>query len=296
MLSRTWPALGVLFALTGCGLTSAPASSGGRVEVVAAENFWGSIVKQLGGDRVQVTSIIVNPNTDPHSYEARPDDARAIARSRYVVLNGAGYDPWVPKLLEANPVSGRQVLTVGELLYKKEGDNPHFWYSPDYVNRFIDRVTADLKRIAPADAGYFDQQSRAYKTSGLKEYRDTIAAIRQKYAGTPVGATESIFAYLAGPLGLDLLTPPEYMKAISEGTDPSAADRVTTSEQIARKKIRVLVFNSQNTTPDVNTLVDAARAHQIPVSAETETLTPASASYQDWQTAQLQALLRALGG
>lgn len=298
MIARRWPLLGIVLVLTGCGLTSHPASGGtvARLEVVAAENFWGSIVSQLGGDRVRVASIVVNPGSDPHSYEATPEDARNIAEAQYVVLNGAGYDPWVTKLLDANPAAGRRALTVADWLGKRAGDNPHFWYSPGYVNRVIDRVTADLKALAPADAAYFDEQRAAYQATGLKGYSDLIQAIRQKYAGTPVGATESIFVYLAAPLGLALITPPDYMKAISDGTDPSAADKITTTSQVAQGKVRVLVYNSQNTTPDVKALVDKARAGGVAVTAVTETLSPATATFQDWQTAQLLALQRALGG
>jgi len=300
-MCRGWlaPVIGATVLLTGCGLKSTAGSSGrsgSRVEVVAAENSWGSIASQLGGDHVHVVSIIANPATDPHAYEAKPDDAKAIARAQYVISNGAGYDPWVDKLASANPVWGRRQLVIAELLGKREGDNPHFWYSPVYFDRVIDRVTADLKKIDSADAPYFDQQNASYKTNGLKEYTDTIAMIKQRYHGVHVGATESIFAYLAEPLGLDLVTPPEYMKAISDGTDPSAADKVILDDQIANKEIRVFVFNSQNTTPDVKAIVDRAKAKGIPVTAVTETMTPASTSYQEWQTAQLKSLLKALGG
>jgi zinc/manganese transport system substrate-binding protein len=284
-----------LFA-TACGLSSTAQSSNGKVSIVAAENFWGSIARQLGGDRVAVTSIISNPDTDPHSYEATPQDARLIATANYVIVNGAGYDPWAPKLAAANPVSGRVLLDVGVLNGVQEGGNPHMWYSPAYVTRVIDRITADLKQLDSADSAYFDQQNTAYKNTSLKEYDDTIAAIKQKYSGMPVGATESIFAYMSPALGLNLITPVEYMKAISEGTDPSAADKATVDQQVASRQIKVLVFNSQNSTPDVQSLVNKARAQGIPVVQITETLSPAGATFQDWQTKQLQALLTALGG
>jgi zinc/manganese transport system substrate-binding protein len=264
--------------------------------VVAAENFWGSIATQIAGDKACVRSIIANPDTDPHAYEAKPSDARLIAGASYVVVNGAGYDPWAPKLIAANPVPGRIVLTIGDLVGKKEGDNPHLWYSPAYVDRVIDRINADLDAIAPQNATYFDQQKAQFRTVGLKDYLATLATIRQKYQGTRVGATESIFAYLADATGLNLITPPEYMKAISEGTDPSAADKATIEQQISSKSIKILVFNSQNSTKDVVALVDRARAQKIPVAQVTETLTPAGATFQDWQTRQLQGILTALGG
>jgi zinc/manganese transport system substrate-binding protein len=276
--------------------SSAPPCPSGQALVVAAENFWGNIAAQLGGDRVCLRSVIANPDTDPHAYEAKPSDARLIASARYVIINGAGYDPWAPKLISANPVSGRTVLTVGDLVGKKVGDNPHLWYSPEYVARVIDRINADLDAIDPQDAAYFDQQKAQYLTVGLKDYLGTLATIRQKYQGTPVGATESIFVYLADAMSLKLITPPDYMKAISEGTDPSAGDKATIEQQISSRSIKLFVFNSQNSTKDVLALVDKAKAEGIPVAKVTETLTPAGATFQEWQAKQLQGILNALGG
>ncbi|HEV1991403.1 MAG TPA: zinc ABC transporter substrate-binding protein [Candidatus Dormibacteraeota bacterium] len=283
-------------ATTACGLSAGSPVSAGKVEVVAAENFWGSIATQVGGDHAHVTSVIVNPDTDPHDYEPTPADAKLIAGARYVIVNGAGYDSWAPKLLAANPVSGRIVLTVGDFIGKKEGDNPHMWYSPAYVERVVDKIASDLAAIDSGDASYFDQQKTAYKTTGLMAYHDTINAIKTKYKGTPVGATESIFSYMATDTGLNLITPSDYLKAISEGTDPSPSDKATVLQQIRGKKIKVFVFNSQNSTPDVKSLVDKARAQGIPVARVTETLAPANVTFQDWQTNQLKELLAALGG
>ncbi len=285
----------MIVVVAGCGL-SQNAFSSGKLEVVAAENFWGSVAAQVGGDRVHVTSIVTNPDADPHAYDATAADARTFARARYVIENGAGYDPWASKLVAGNPVSGRKTLDVGALVGVKEGDNPHLWYSPDYVNRVIDQLTADYRSLDSADAAYFDQQAASYKASGLQDYAATVAAIRQKYAGVPVGATESIFAYLAQATGLNLLTPPQYMKAISEGADPSAADKASADQQVTSRAIKVLVFNPQNSTPDVQALVGRAKSLGIPVVEMTETLAPANLSFQQWQTRQLKALLSALGG
>jgi zinc/manganese transport system substrate-binding protein len=279
-----------------CGTTQPTASGSGKVRVVAAENFWGSIAGQIGADRASVTSVIANPNTDPHDYEPTPSDARTMATAQYVIVNGAGYDAWAQKLLDANPVSGRKVLVVADLVGKKEGDNPHLWYSPAYVKRFIDRVASDLGALDASDAGYFTQQAAQYETTGLKGYFDTITAIKQKYAGTKVGATESIFSYLADALGLDLITPYSFLNAISEGSDPSAADKAEVEREITSREIRVFVFNSQNATPDIQGLVAQAKAAGIPVVKMTETLSPQNESFQGWQTGQLEALQTALGG
>lgn len=265
-----------------------------KLQVVAAENFWGSLAAQLGGDKVQVTSIISNPNTDPHDYEPKPTDARTVADARYVILNGTGYDSWAQKLVDANSVSGRTVLNVGKLVGQKEGDNPHLWYSPNYVTKAIDQITADYKKLDPANATYYDQRHTQLLTVNLKDYTKTIAAIKQKYHGTPIGATESIFVYLASSLGLKLLTSPSFMNEVSEGTAPTSGDKSNFDKQLSQKQIKVLVYNSQNSTPDVEALKKKAQDFGIPIVSFTETLTPATASFQEWQTAQLNSLQDAL--
>ncbi len=292
-------AAGVVMVVAACGTSSSGDSGsagggGGKIAVVAAENFWGSIAAQLGGDRVAVTSIIDNPDADPHDYEPIPADGRAIAGARLFIDNGVGYDPWAGRLAAANPADGRTTLTVGELVGAKDGDNPHRWYNPGDVTRVIDEVTADYKKIDPADAGYFDRQRASFTATALKPYTDLIASIKKTYAGTPVGASESIFAMLSPALGLDLLTPPAFLRAISEGADPTAADKTAIDDQIKTGKIKVYVYNSQNSTPDVQRQVEEAKAAKIPVTAITETLTPAGASFQDWQVAQLTSLRTAL--
>ena len=160
--------------------------------------------------------------------------------------------------------------------------------------RWSTPITAAYKQADPADAGYFDQQRKQFLDQGLAKYHSLIADIKGKYAGTPVGASESIFAPLSDALALNLITPPDFLKAISEGTDPSPADKATVDQQIATKAIKVYVFNSQNSTPDVQAQADAARAQGIPVATVTETLAPANASFQDWQSAQLSGLADAL--
>ena len=285
--------LALFVALAGCATAGAQSTSGGAMQVVAGENFWGSIAAQLGGTHVSVTSIVTDPNADPHEYESNTNDARAFAAARYVVLNGAGYDTWAQKLLDANPVSGRKVFTVADLLGKHEGDNPHFWYDPTYVERVADRITADYKALDPGDASYFTQQ-RAALAAALKPYHDRIAAIKTKFAGQKVGATESIFVYMANALGLNLISPPAFMQAVAEGNDPPASSVVTFQQQITRKQITVLVYNVQTATDVTNTLKQLAAQQNIPVVGVSETMQPPDVSFQDWQYAQLLTLQNAL--
>jgi len=293
---RLGSAVGAAVILGACGGAGSGggAGGGGGIQVVAAENFWGSIASQVGASRVNVVSIISNPDTDPHAYEPTPQDARAIAQAQYVIANGAGYDPWAAKLVDANPSATRRVLTIADVAGRKDGDNPHMWYSPTIVGRAIDRIASDLGGLDPARAGSFDQQAAAFKSNGLGRYTGLLASIKSSYSGVPVGATESIFIDLAQELGLDLVTPREYMKAISSGNDPTAGDRSTVDAQISERRIRVLVFNRQNSTSDVQAVLDRAKSQGIPVVAITETLEPATATFQDWQVGQLDALRTAL--
>jgi zinc/manganese transport system substrate-binding protein len=269
--------------------------SSAKIAVVAAENFWGSIALQLGGTHVAETSIITNPDTDPHSYEATPNDAKLIAGARLFIQNGIGYDTsWAAKLVSANPASGRDVLTVGDIVGLKDGDNPHQWYSHDSVYKVIDAITAEYKKLDPADAAYFDTRKQTFETTTLAAYNQLESDIKATYAGTPIGASESIVSPLADALGLKMLTPDSFLKDISEGNDPSVADKTTIDGQIKGKQIKVYVYNAQNSTPDIAAQVSEAKAAGIPVTTVTETLAPASATFQDWMVGELQDLKAAL--
>jgi zinc/manganese transport system substrate-binding protein len=286
---------GLALLLAGCGGSGVSSgASAGKLQVVAAENFWGSIASQLGGSKVAVNSIIVNPNTDPHSYEATASDGVLVARSRMALVNGLGYDGWASKLLAANPSSARVVLDVGNLLGLREGDNPHQWYSPSSVQRVTNQIVADYKRLDPKDAAYFEQRRATFESRDLAEYNRLRSEIRSRFAGVPVGYSESIFQPLGHDLGLKLMTPYSFAKAISEGTDVSAADKQTVDRQAEDHAIKVWVYNSQNATPDVQRVNQLARAAHVPITTITETLSPASANFEQWQSAQLRSLLQAL--
>ncbi|MGI8863163.1 MAG: metal ABC transporter solute-binding protein, Zn/Mn family [Solirubrobacteraceae bacterium] len=294
----TLPVLAAIPALlvTGCSGTAdgTGGSQGGRLEIVAAESFWGSIASQLAGDRATVHSVIVDPAQDPHSYEPVPADARALATAQLVIVTGTGYDTWAQRLLSANPAPRRLELDVGQLLGLTTGDNPHRWYSPTDVEAVANAITSKLERLQPESRAYFSQRRSAVEHTALAAYHALINRIRARYAGMPVGASESIFALLAPSLGLRLLTPPSFMKAITEGTDVSARDTIQTQRQIAAHQIKVWVYNAQNATPQVQRLNALARAQGVPIATITETLSPASSSFQQWQVSELNALSRAL--
>ena len=279
--------------LAACGAPAAGGSGNGTLQVIAGENFWGSIAAQLGGSHVSMTSIVTNPNTDPHEYESSATDARAFATADYVILNGAGYDDWGRKLLSANPSQSRKVFTVADLLNKKAGDNPHFWYNPDWVDQVADKITADYRALDPANAGYFTRQREAFATA-LQPYHDAVAQIRATAGGIPVGSTESIFVYMAHALGVNLISPPEFMQAISEATDPPAQTVAQFQDQISHHQIKLLVYNTQTSTPITDNLRQLATRNGIPVVGISETIQPTTATFQEWQTRQLISLQAAL--
>jgi len=281
--------------LAACTVSPLPRPSG-VIQVAAAENFWGSIASQVGGSHVRVRSIITNPNTDPHSYEPTAADARALATAQLVIENGIGYDPWVARLLAADQgAPGQQaVLDVGGLLGVPASGNPHRWYNPADVRAVVDQLTADYSRLDPANKGYFARRREFFIKVALSQYHTLIAVIRKKYGGTPVGASESIFAMLAPALGLRLVTPFSFLRAISEGTEVSAGDKLTIDRQIREHLIKIYIYNSQNVTPDVQAQLTEARAARIPVTTITETLVPPTDTFQAWQVRQLRGIEAAL--
>ncbi|HEX4539153.1 MAG TPA: zinc ABC transporter substrate-binding protein, partial [Acidimicrobiales bacterium] len=195
----------------------------------------------------------------------------------------------------ANSGSHPTVLNVGQMVGIPDGGNPHRWYSPDNVQSVISTITGDYKQVDPKDAAYFDSQNQAFETTGLGQYNQLISQIKSRYSGVPVGASESIFVPMAQALGLNLLTPDSFLTAISEGTEPTAQDKATIDSQIKNHQIKVYVYNSQNSTPDVQAQVKEAKAAGIPVTTITETLDPASSTFQAWQVRQLQGIANALG-
>lgn len=264
-----------------------------KLNVVAAENFWGSLVKQVGGNKVNVFSVVSDPNADPHEYEVNSQDALKVAKANYVIINGVGYDSWANKLLSANPNSARKVLNVGQLLNKSAGDNPHIWYNPAYVNRTIKQMEEDLSRLDPQNKTYFEANYNNL-TKQLATYQDRIKAIKRSYANVKVAATEDIFAYLAQAAGLDLVSPPAFTEAVAEGNDPPADSLVKFEQQLNSGEIRALVYNEQTVTPLTESIKSLAAQNDVPVVGVTETIQPPGLSFEAWMNSELINLQNAL--
>ena len=295
----------VVAALAGIYALGRPAStstttpnngSTGAIQVVAAENFWGSLVSQLGGVHVNVTSIVSNPNTDPHEYESNPADARAITNAQLVIVNGAGYDTWALDIISAENTPNQRVLNVQELVNQSVTANPHFWYSPYYVNDTVAAMYRDLVAIDPTDTAYFRQQYASLNASLWQDYMKTEVEIKQEFGGAPVASTESIFVYMANSTGLDLVSPAGFMQAVAEGNDPPAQD-VAAMEQLmmgGNNTVRVLVYNKQTVTPLTTYIESLASQYGIPIVGVTETMQPRNTTFQLWMGGELSDLYNAL--
>jgi zinc/manganese transport system substrate-binding protein len=254
--------------------------------VVAAENFWGSLVSQIGGTRVNVTSIVTNPNADPHEYESNAADARAIANACLVIVDGAGYDTWALSLIAASSSPHQTVLNVQQLLGQPVDANPHFWYSPYYVNDTVKAMYKDLVLMDPAGSSYYRQQYASLNSS-LGGYNARIHEIADQFAGRKVAATEDIFVYLANATELDLISPPAFMQAVAEGNDPPAASVVTFQQELQNKSATLLVYNQQTVTPLTTNIEALAAQNGIPIVGMTETVQPPGIRFQVWMNAEL---------
>ncbi len=284
--------LGLAFVLALAACPAARAADG-KIAVVAAENFYGDVARQIGGDRVAVVSIMNNPDQDPHLFETTPGIARQIADASIVIFNGADYDPWMDKLLKAAPRPERKVIVAAELVHKKAGDNPHLWYEPATMPAVAKAFAALLSAADPAGKDGYAARLATFLAS-LKPIDDKIAAIRARYAGAPVTASEPVFGYMAGALKLTMRNE-RFQLAMQNDTEPSARDIAAFEQDLKTRKVRVMFYNKQASNKIVLHLVELARAAKVPVVGVTETAPP-GLSFQDWMLGQLNDTDKALAG
>ena len=265
----------------------------GKIEVVAAENFYGNVAQQIGGDRVSVVSILNNPDQDPHLFEVSPAVIRKVAAAQVVLYNGAGYDPWVEQVLSATAKPGRVAIVAADLMQRKSGDNPHLWYDPATMPAVARALATALAAANPAHKDDYAARLATFLAS-LAPLDAKIAAVRDKYAGTAVTATEPVFGNMAQALKLTMANA-RFQLAIMNDTEPSARDIAAFERDLKDRKVRVLFYNKQAPTKLVQHLIELARAAKIPVVGITETA-PVGSSYQDWMLMQLDETQRALAG
>jgi zinc/manganese transport system substrate-binding protein len=290
------PLLGAIVLAAGCGSSGTNAGATGTVRVVAAENFWGDIVRQIGGAHVTVSSIISDPTADPHQYESDSRDATTVARADVVVKNGAGYDDAIGKLLSVTSKHGRVVLSVDEVLHRTGGGvNPHFWYDLPHLPAVAAAIESALSDADPGDRAAFSAGEQRFVAS-LAPLDRVLTRIRTRYPDAPVAYTERVPGYLLEAAGLNVVSPPGFAQAIEDGNEPSAQDTQAMDDLVSGRHTRVLLYNAQATSPVTDHVRDLAQRSGVPVVAVTETQPRDAASFQAWQLAQLNAMLHALGG
>ncbi len=267
-------------------------ASTSKIRVVAAENFWGSLISQIGGDYVEVTCIVSDPNADPHEYESTTSDAKEFATANYIIINGAGYDSWAENLISSGTSSGCVVLNVGALIGIYEGDNPHFWYSPGYVNLAVKEMKDDLTTMNPGHSEYFGRQY-ANLTASLQEYQNICAEIAEKYNGTEVAGSAEVVEYIADAANLSLVTSTDFMEAICEGYNPSVQSIVEFQEQLESGNVKVLIYSSQTETPITENMRTLAIEEGIPIVTVTHTM-PSGMTFQEWMISEYDSLEAAL--
>lgn len=268
-----------------------PAFAAGAVPIVAAENFYGDVAHQIGSADVRVTSILSNPDEDPHLFEASPSVARAISGAKFVIYSGIDYDPWMAKLLGAARSSDRTVIVVADLIGKKTGDNPHIWYDPNAMLSFAKVLADDLSAADPAHRSDYQDRLARFQQS-MQPVQAKIAALHERLAGTPVTATEPVFGYMFDALGLQVRNQ-SFQLSVMNDTEPSASDVAAFERDLKTHQVKLLIYNSQASDPIAERMMKLAKASHIPIvgAAETE---PPGKTYQQWMTSELDAVDRAL--
>lgn len=272
-------------------LSQGPVRAAEPIAVVAAENCYGDVARQIGGPAVTVTSILNNPDQDPHLFEASPSVARALAAARIVIYNGIDYDPWIEKLLGAARGESRKTIAVAELVGRKSGDNPHIWYDPATMPTLAAALAAELSGVDPPHSADYQQRLALFRQS-LQPLAARIAEMRGRLAGTPVSATEPVFADMLGALGMQVQGE-RFQLAVMNNTEPRASDVAAFEDDLRRRRVRLLVYNRQASGPVAQRMVTIAQNSNIPVVAVSETLPPGT-TYQAWIASELDAIDRAV--
>lgn len=272
-------------------LTGTAARAEDKLTIVAAENFYGDLARQIGGSDVTVTSILANPDDDPHLFETSPSTARTIADAKIVIYNGADYDPWMDKLLSASTSKDRTTIVAADLIGKKSGDNPHLWYDPATLPAIAKALSADLAKRDPTNAVHYEANLKAFQTS-LEAIDKEIADVKKTYAGTEVTATEPVFGYMAEALGLKMLNY-DFQVALMNDAEPSATQVAAFENSLKDGSAKILFYNSQVTDEATTRLLDIAKQNKVTVIGVTET-EPAGQTIQTWFGGQIDAVQKAL--
>ncbi|MFF4864433.1 metal ABC transporter solute-binding protein, Zn/Mn family [Streptomyces sp. NPDC001231] len=297
--------MGACLALVaGCGSSSGSKSDGSvsqtpavssKVTVVASTNVYGDIVEQIGGGKVAVTSVISDPDQDPHSYEANTQNQLVLSKAKLVIENGGGYDDFIDRMLKSSNSSAEVINAVkvsGKTAPKGGELNEHVWYDFPTAAKIADRIATALGKAEPADAATFTKNAETFKAR-LEPLEAKEAQIKKVHGGEAIAVTEPVPLYMTEAGGLVNKTPEEFSKAVEEGSDVSPKVLQATLALFTGKQVKALVYNAQTSGPQTEKIEQAAKAAGIPVIPVTETL-PKGKDYVGWMTSNVDALADAL--
>jgi zinc/manganese transport system substrate-binding protein len=294
MIGALFAAL-ILLAVQPESAMAAPAAPG-VINAIGVENEYADVIAQIGGKYVQVSAIITDPNTDPHTFEVNPKVAAQVASADLIVKNGVGYDAWADKIIAAAPNGKRKVIDTQHLLgLPNNTPNPHLWYDPKTMPAVAKAVAADLSALNPGQAAYFEANVRKFDAS-LKPWMAAIASFKAHYPKTPVAVTEPVADYMLEIAGTDVATPFSLQSAIMNGTDPSPQDVTKQNSLLADRKVKVFVYNQQVTDALTQSFLNLAKKNGIPVVGVYETMPTPGFTYQSWMLAEVNALEKAVTG
>jgi zinc/manganese transport system substrate-binding protein len=281
--------------LAGCGGgASAAHGAPGVVSAIGAESQYANVLSQIGGRYVHVTSILNNPNVDPHSFEASTSIAQAISQAGLIVQNGLGYDAFMNDIESASPSSTRTVIVAQHVLGLPDStSNPHLWYDPATMPAVATVIAADLTSRQPSHAAYFKANLAAFDAS-MSPWTDAIAAFRTAHRGAPVAVTEPVADYLLAAMGARVRTPFVFQADIMNGVDPAPEDITLEEGLLTRHQVKVFCYNPQVVDSLTASVRSDAKASRVPVVAVYETMPTPGYDYQSWMLAETNAIAAAV--
>ena len=276
------------------GVFAPSAFASHTITAVGAENEYANVIAQIGGKYVAATAIMSNPNSDPHTFEASPSVAQAISGAELVVQYGVGYDSFMNKIEAAAPDASRKVIDVQSLLgLPNSTPNPHLWYNPTTMPAVAKAIAADLAKIEPSHASYFNSNLTRFDSS-MKPWLAELALIKAEFPAARVATTEPVADYMLQAAGLDDVTPFSFQADIMNGVDPSPQGVAFEESLLAARRVKVFVYNQQVTDTLTQSFINAAKVARVPIVGVYETMPTRGYTYQSWMLAEAKALYAAL--
>ena len=281
-------------ALPGMAAASPGGSTKGVIQAIGAENEYADVLAQIGGADVHVSSILNNPNTDPHTFESSPSVAEEVRGAQLIVQNGVGYDTFMTTIESASPNAARKVIVAQHVLgLPNDTPNPHLWYTPRTMPAVAKAMAADLAALQPAHAAYFRANLAAFDAS-LKPWHAAIAAFREDHHGVSVATTEPVADYLLEAMGIHNLTPWRFQADIMNGVDPAPQDVTLENGYFTGHKVQVFCYNQQVVDALTTSIRHTALSAGVPVVGVYETMPTPGYHYQTWMLAEVNAIEKAV--